>query len=62
MTYENKQMSDFIAQAEAIRDMLVTRHVSTYSKFIANQLLDAYNLGFDEAVILIAKQSNKLGE
>lgn len=55
-------MKDFISEAEALRDLLNTRHVSTYDKIIANQLLDSYNKGFDDAVILLAKQSNKLGE
>lgn len=62
MSYENKEMKDFIQQAEAMCEMLKHRQVSHATTFVAGQLLDSYNAGFDDAVILIGKQTKKLGE
>lgn len=62
MAYENKEMADFIKEAEALSESLQHKPIERRSTFLANALLDAYNQGFDEAVILIAKQTNRLGE
>lgn len=61
MAYENKETADFIKEAEALAESLQHKPIERRSTFLANSLLDAYNLGFDEAVILIGKQTKKLG-